>query len=261
MSSPFRLLHQLKTYSNGELFDQCVAVVYDSDLKSAARLRQVSTCLREWLADVWFEAQKRRLIWVRSVTLDDEAGELDDAGGLAISDDGRSLKRVGELASRPTTGTMGSLLPTTGRFMFSVCIDHFGDGHVGPCGHVGVGVCNESGTYAWMLTRFEESLVVEGLSANESCMGTPTEEGWPDNVFTTIVEGMVMVEGSFPKWTVGTVVDVVVDHSDGSLAFGINGEAPRLVPDGFKFPLGAQLRPWVSEMYPNGVVRMPGSLN
>ena len=67
----------------------------------------------------------------------------------------------------------------------------------------------------------------------------------------------------------GAVIEVVVDHSDGSLAFGVNGAPPRRVPGAwphgyhpiihigeeghvppakvpFKFPLGAQFRPWVS---------------
>ena len=69
----------------------------------------------------------------------------------------------------------------------------------------------------------------------------------------------------------GAVIEVVVDHSDGSLAFGVNGAPPRRVPDiwprgynppdsddsdneeeqepppakvPFKFPQGAPLRPW-----------------
>ena len=77
----------------------------------------------------------------------------------------------------------------------------------------------------------------------------------------------------------GAVIEVVVDHSDGSLAFGINGAPPRRVPedwppgyypwlhedeDGnvipghvppakvpFKFPLGAQLRPWACMYFKN----------
>ena len=71
----------------------------------------------------------------------------------------------------------------------------------------------------------------------------------------------------------GAVIEVVVDHSDGSLAFGVNGAPPQRVPDGwprgyrpplpwetpdpeppakvpFKFPLGAQLRPWISITWP-----------
>ena len=72
---------------------------------------------------------------------------------------------------------------------------------------------------------------------------------------------------------IGAVIEVVVDHSDGSLAFGVNGAPPRRVPNvwppgydpdehlddddvpleeghvppakvPFKFPQGAQLRPW-----------------
>ena len=58
---------------------------------------------------------------------------------------------------------------------------------------------------------------------------------------------------------IGAVIEVVVDHSDGSLAFGVNGAPPQRVPDNwprgfkefegqaklpFKFQLGAQLRPW-----------------
>ena len=69
-----------------------------------------------------------------------------------------------------------------------------------------------------------------------------------------------------------------MDHSDGSLAFGVNGAPPRRVPEGwprgydpwvhnpynphaaegvppakvpFKFPQGAQLRPWVHGLQPN----------
>ena len=65
----------------------------------------------------------------------------------------------------------------------------------------------------------------------------------------------------------GAVIEVVVDHSDGSLAFGVNGAPPIRVPNvwppgydpsehfdeeghvppakvPFKFPQGAQLRSW-----------------
>ena len=65
----------------------------------------------------------------------------------------------------------------------------------------------------------------------------------------------------------GAVIEVVVDHSDGSLAFGVNGAPPQRVPNvlppfndpawdeleddddepakvPFKFPQGARLRPW-----------------
>ena len=65
------------------------------------------------------------------------------------------------------------------------------------------------------------------------------------------------------------VIEVVVDHSDGSLAFSVNGAPPCRVPEGwplgynpyghhaeqghvppakvpFKFPQGAQLRPWAN---------------
>ena len=62
----------------------------------------------------------------------------------------------------------------------------------------------------------------------------------------------------------GAVIEVVVDHSDGSLAFGVNGAPPRRMPNiwptgydpaehpgeprpakvPFKFPQGAPLRPW-----------------
>ena len=84
----------------------------------------------------------------------------------------------------------------------------------------------------------------------------------------------------------GAVIEVVVDHSDGSLAFGVNGAPPRRVPDAwptgydpeddfeyddsddeeghvipghvppakvpFKFPQGAQLRPWARLIDANG---------
>ena len=40
----------------------------------------------------------------------------------------------------------------------------------------------------------------------------------------------------------GAVIEVVVDHSDGSLAFGVNGALHRV--DDFAFPSHAPLRPW-----------------
>ena len=63
---------------------------------------------------------------------------------------------------------------------------------------------------------------------------------------------------------------MVVDHSDGSLAFGVNSAPPRRVPEGwptdydpddpppgeppakvpFKFPQGAPLRPWATQSSP-----------
>ena len=90
--------------------------------------------------------------------------------------------------------------------------------------------------------------------------------GWPDDL---------------NRRATGAVIEVVVDHSDGSLAFGVNGAPPRRVPEGwppdydfyehhddetnepfdeghvppakvpFKFPQGAQLRPWASLHFEN----------
>ena len=81
----------------------------------------------------------------------------------------------------------------------------------------------------------------------------------------------------------GAVIEVIVDHSDGSLAFGVNGAPPSRVPydwppgyypdihegeEGhvppakvpFKIPQGAQLRPWVRSMRTGDRVSFVGTV-
>ena len=98
----------------------------------------------------------------------------------------------------------------------------------------------------------------------------PPPEGWPN---TRSTQQSIMVDeagqpSNLEGRVIGAVIEVVVDHSDGSLAFGVNGAPPRRVPNiwppgydprhhegeeghvppakvPFKFPQGAQLRPWV----------------
>ena len=52
----------------------------------------------------------------------------------------------------------------------------------------------------------------------------------------------------------GAVIEVVVDHSDGSLAFGVNGAPPRRVPEGW--PTGEPRAPHED----NGGLKIPYSL-
>ena len=126
-----------------------------------------------------------------------------------------------------------------------------------------IGVCNETNNFGWGLCLDDGTLLRES-TANGQLIGTPPAEGWPDGDGTQVMVNEAGQPASLlNKRANGAVVEVVVDHSDGSLAFGVNGAPPQRVPDEwprgynvynppaeppakvpFKFPQGAQLRPW-----------------
>ena len=97
----------------------------------------------------------------------------------------------------------------------------------------------------------------------------PPPEGWPDGDGTQVTVDEAGQPIGLNHNATGAVIEVVVDCSDGSLAFGVNGAPPHRVPEGwpegyeppdsddsdseeeeeppkvpFKFPKGAQLRPY-----------------
>ena len=109
-------------------------------------------------------------------------------------------------------------------------------------------------------------------------MTAPPPEGWPNGHSTQVMVNEAGQPANLNGRANGAVIEVVVDHSDGSLAFGVNGAPPRRVPDGwptgynpwehvdeeghvppakvpFKFPQGAQLRPFARLDHVNDRVR------
>ena len=131
-------------------------------------------------------------------------------------------------------------------------------------GYMVIGVCNEANTCAWGVYLFHARLFCYSRDANGQLTGAPPPEGWPDGNRTQVMVDEAGRPADLRKS--GAVIEVVVDHSDGSLAFGVNGAPPRRVPNvwppgydawdhrgeeghvppakvPFKFPLGAQFRP------------------
>ena len=130
-------------------------------------------------------------------------------------------------------------------------------------------MCNEAGTCGWGLYPRTGTLGrVSRTADGKPDYLAPPPEGWPDGDYTQVMVNEAGWPANLDGRANGAVIEIVVDHSDGSLAFGVNGAPPRRVPEGwsgprarhfipqfpghvppakvpFKLPQGAQLRPCV----------------
>lgn len=261
MSEPAAVLQRLADHGDGELLDLCATSTLAVDLPSLLRLCQACTTLRNRLAGVRATAEARRMRWTEELS--------DTPFNLNINNERRTLTKVGQ--DRFVWG-VGPLLPTEGRFSFSIRIEDYEDDEDTESGMMLIGVCNEAVNCTWGLWVDQGTLgrISRDEEEGEHDDAVPPPEGWPDGQDTQIMINEAGENDNLRGRAVGAVIEVLVDHSDGSLAFGINGELPRRVPDvwpphydpenphnedelparvPFRFPQGAQLRPMVRLYY------------
>ena len=209
-----------------ELLHLVADALLHKHLPSALRLRQASTALRGRLAAVRAAAEARRLRWVP---------ELTDTDLNAISDEGRRLTMMGY--DNILSWAAGPLLPTAGRVSFSVRIEESNENR----GGLVIGVCNEAGTCAWGLRPYDGKLFRHSRTADGQLIDAPPPEGWSCGGVTQVMVDEAGQPANLNGRATGAVIEVIVDHSEGSLAFRVNG---KLSPALRGFPKGAPLRPW-----------------
>ena len=136
-------------------------------------------------------------------------------------------------------------------------------------------MCNEANTCGWGLCPYNGRLARLSRDANGQIdFGGLPQEGWPYGDQAQVMVDEAGQPVNLKGRATGAVIEVVVDHSDGSLAFGVNGAPPRRVPNGwppgynpdsedeeeqpeppaklpFKFPQHAPIRPWAFLMKDN----------
>ena len=171
-----------------------------------------SKALNGKLADQRETAAARRVRWVKEMNRCHR-----------ISNEDRTLT----LAIGGNPWACGVLLPVEGCYSLSMRVER------GQNGNMAVGVCNASCLTAW------------GLDLSTGKMSSYTmAQGWNAG---SEVQVMFKAAGTRPTSlqgrAKGKVIQIVVDCGEGSLAFGVNGEPPRRVPD-FTFPPDTGLRPW-----------------
>ena len=221
-----------------ELLHLVADALLHKHLPSALRLSQACTALRGRLAAVRAAAEARRLRWVAEVT---------DTNVLATSDEGRALTRVGYgqggiWGHEGDAWAAGSLLPTVGRVSFSVRIErsrsHRGVMHIG--------VCTAANTDGWGLHPFYGKLWRYHRDADGSVRFADERAppaNYPNGDNTQVMFNAAGRPANLQGRANGTVIEVIVDHNEGSLAFRVDG---KLTPALRGFPKGAPLRTWAS---------------
>jgi len=142
----------------------------------------------------------------------------------AISNQNRTLT----LAIGGAPWACGTPLPHAGCCSLSMRVDR------GDYGNMTVGVCKAAASHcAWGLD------LSTGKFSSFKFPGKSKPEGSVQVMFDATGRRAASLAGRAK----GAVIQIVVDCDEGTLAFGINGESPRRVPD-FTFTPGTQLRPW-----------------
>ena len=227
--------------------------VMNVELRDALRLCQACKQLLDRLNDVHVQALQRRLQW-----LDRKANSLTVSGRVVTT-----KSRTYAESCRDTTDPWmsGGLLPNIGRISWRIRVEH------GDMGDMIIGVCNAASTHAWgldirfgMLYRCSRN--ADGSRAGNCSNRPPPPDGWPDGHMSRIMVN----EAGRPfrlEWRAeGAIIEVILDMEDGSRAFRVVKEGSRpsanmavgrllCVPNGFRLPAGAQLRPWV-RLYGSG---------
>ena len=198
-----------------------------NDLPSGLRIRQVSKILQRKCQPLKAEAESRRLRWMAELTDNHE-----------ISNEARTLTRVPGAPVCPWAA--GGLLPTSGRSSFTVRVEQSA-GNQGMCY---IGVCDKPGRCCWGFYPHSGTLLRATRNAQgESILDAPPPMGYPDGHQTRVMFDEHGFPTSLYGRVVGSVIEVHVDHDEGTLGFRVNAGPLLLALRGF--PKGAPLRPWV----------------
>ena len=204
------------------------------DLLTAIRFCQVSKNTYTNLLEVRTSVEARRVRWLP---------ELNNRK-FTISDDGCAI--TCRIRNDACEWASGSLLPTTGRVSFRVRIKDLSDKYW--FGSIYIGVCTEANTDAWgfcplttlSIGRFHR--YANGKRCDGSLHGPPAN--YPNGHETKLM----FDEAGRPTRLLmselqGAVIEVIVDHGEGSLSFRVNDGS--VLGPLLGFPRGAQLRPWL----------------
>jgi len=183
--------------------------LFDASILTLLHLGVASKTLHEKMADLQEAAAARRIRWV------DELNK-----SHSISNEGRTLT----LNYGVNPWACGVPLPQVGRYSLSMRVE---------CGHGGnmmVGVGNMKIGWGLCLSSGKCGCVTypKGLAAGEDTQVMLNAAGKP---------------ASLKGKAESAMIEIVVDCDAGSLAFGVNGDSPRRVPN-FAFPPSTVLRPW-----------------
>ena len=118
-------------------------------------------------------------------------------------------------------------------------------GHAnGEDGGIFIGICDAAGLNAWGLELYEGTLF--RTSRNESLRPVVrvAPPGWPNGHGKQLLVNERGRPAGLRRRANGSVVEVSVEHRQGTLGYRVNGGPPMEAITGF--PKGAALRPWVS---------------
>ena len=232
---------------------QIALCVMNVELRDAMRLCRACKQLLDRLNEVHVQAVQRRLQW-----LDRKAMSLAVSGQVVTR---KSWTFAESRADTSDPWMSGGLLPNIGRVSWRVGVE---------CGNVGdmtIGVCNDASTHAWGLDirfglLYRCSRNTDGSRGGDCGNKPPPPDGWPDGHMSRVMVNEAGRPFRLERKAEGAIIEVILDMRVGLLAFRVvkdgsrpsaNMDVGRLlcVPNGFRLPAGAQVRPWV-RLYGHG---------
>lgn len=236
-------------------------------VSSAAVLRFACACheLKVRLVSVLQDVSARRLRWEKNLSCK-----------MKIGADGRSVSCTSRDAVNGWIA--GAILPTFGRFSFSVHVNHTTNVWGGS---LIIGVCNVENNHSWGLSLNKGMLIRElkqdGLVTNAVWLNEPgipdqhipPPPGFPDGANTQLMFDSSGAPFRNRSWLMppdqpeadrqrvnhggGALIEIIVDPTNGTLQFRVTSphfpsSGQLLAPVLRGFPGGVALRPWARAM-------------
>jgi hypothetical protein len=207
-----------------------------AQLPDALRLAQACRHLHRALEPVTATALARRLQWIAELS---HAGEVHEEGRVltTVASDGR------------LSWAAGSRLPTSGRSLWGVQVERSRWNQ----GDMLIGVCDAAARCGWGLYLYNGELYRQCRDANGAyAHDAPPPVGYPHGRIggqrARLMRDSAGLPSSLFGEANGAVVEVLIDHDEGTLGFRINGGPTLAALRGF--PPGATLRPWIRSNCP-----------
>ena len=261
-SAPDDASHARITTTLLDLPDEVMEIVGHAALINCARdalcFCQASQTLQaklKWLQDM---VEARRLRWMPELSAFHE-----------ISENGRTLtvvhgsdERIGtEVKTHGAPWATGGLLPTQGQSTWTVRVirskENDGNG-------MWVGVCDEFASWAWGLFLYSGRLrrISRDAHGRINFDATPLE-GYPNGNYKQIMMDTSGQPKSLRGQANGSLIEVLVDHDAGTLAYRVDGGArfealpPNEADTSRRFPPGASSKTDTSRRFPPGAALRP----
>jgi len=216
------------------------------NLPAALQLRAASVHHRQLLESLKAKAEQRRLRWLPQLS----SLPSTHPAFYQICNEGRTVRRVP--FHRGWVWAVGSLLPTQGKSSWRVRVDQLGE--ISKGGSLCIGVADEAARNAWGLSIPSGQLHISQRDAEGHPVipAEPAPKPFPNGDGAQVLEyrnHRLVDPNSFP--CNGWIIEVLLDHDKGTLAFRINDDPPAEVPaetifdensPPFRFPKGAALR-------------------